>query len=297
MLLLLTGSLDGTSDLLISRFGLKVFRFNFDLFNDYDLEFTPDGWTITNPAGHSISSESVTSAFWWKAFNYYLIDQDKFIVEEVKYVFRELYNWCRLRGLTKGNPHDFHNRLGKMNLLQIASQHFRIPKTLATFRLAGASEFKDIRAVAKSFSSGLTVTNRALMTTEVDSKRLDPNFPWYLQERIESNADVTVFVCGQELFAYERDRSALKGLDWRAEQSFDPSIKEWVRFDLKAHEWSAVRAFCNDIDVDWGRIDLMRAGSDLIFLEFNANGQWVFLDYGGEDGLVDSVVRYLSEGT
>lgn len=295
MLLLFTGSLDGTSDRLVCALGKQVFRFNYDLFQDYYLAFSPQGWTITNPVGHSISSETVTSAFWWKSFSYFLVDQDKFIVEEVKYVFRELYNWCRIRGLAKGNAHDFHNRLGKMNLLQIAARHFQIPKTLATFRLAGISDFHDRSTVAKSFSSGLTVTNRALMTTEIDSTRLDPSFPWYLQERIESSADVTIFVCGNKLFAYERDRSALKGLDWRAEQSFNPEIKEWIRFDLTEDQSSAVRAFCRDIDVDWGRLDLMRTESGLVFLEFNANGQWVFLDYSGEDGLVDTVASYLME--
>ena len=37
----------------------------------------------------------------------------------------------------------------------------------------------------------------------------------------------------------------------------------------------------------------MMRGDDLVFLEFNANGQWVFLDYSGEDGLVKAVSKYL----
>ena len=293
MLLLITGSLDGTSDLLISRLGKQAFRLNYDLFAEYDLAFTPQGWLIKNPAGHSISSETITSAFWWKAFNYFLVDQDQFVVEEVKYILRELYNWCRLRGIAKGNPPDFHNRLGKINLLHIAARYFSTPTTLASFRLAGTAILADTHVVAKSFSSGLTVTNRALMTTAVDLERLDPAFPWFLQERIEGNADVTVFVSGEELFAYERDRSKLKGLDWRPEQSFNPEIKEWIRLTLTAKEEESVRRFCDEIDVDWGRLDFMKTGHGLVFLEFNANGQWVFLDYQNEDGLLDSVVNYL----
>ncbi len=294
MLLLLTGSLDSTSDLLVEKVRDKVFRFNYDLFNHYELAFTPDRWTIKNPAGRFISSDCVTSVFWWKSFNYYLPDEDPFIVEEVKYVFRELYNWCRLRGLTKGNPHDFHNRLGKLNLLNIASKHFKTPKSLASFRLAGIGELESDDVVAKSFSSGLTVTNRALLTTQVDKSKLHPDFPWFLQEKIISLSDITVFICGKCLFAYERDRTALKGLDWRAEQSFNPQIKEWHRFALDADDVAAVKGFCKDIDVDWGRIDLMRDEDDLVFLEFNANGQWVFLDYSGKDGLVDAVANYVA---
>lgn len=293
MLLLLTGSLDGTSDLLVSKLGKKVFRFNYDLFRDYELSFTPSGWWIRNPAGHFISSDLVTRAFWWKAFNYYLDDEDKFITEEVKYLFRELYNWSCLRGIARGTPPDFHNRLGKLNILEIASRHFKTPKTLATFRLGGVDSFENQRVVVKSFSSGLTVTNRALMTTEVDICRLDPRFPWFLQERLESPSDITVFVCGRHLYSYRRDRSELKGLDWRAEQAFDPTVKEWIKFDLSPEDEFATRSFCDEVGIDWGRIDLMQVDDGVVFLEYNANGQWVFLDYSGDDGLVNSVCNYL----
>jgi len=295
MLLLITGSGDGTSDLLINEIGGEnVFRFNYDIFKDYTLEFTPYYWKISNPTGHSIDSNGVTSCFWWKAFNFYLMDQEKFVVEEVKYIFRELYHWCRLKGIAKGNPHDFHNHMGKMNILSIASKHFRTPRTLTSIGLGGVQSLGEMPIVAKSFTSGLTVTNKALMTTAVIKESLHPEFPWFLQELLSSKADITIFVCGNSYFAYSRDRSQLKGLDWRAEQSFeDIAVKEWFRFDLSAQLQKSVEGFCTDLDVDWGRLDLMEVNGEMVFLEFNANGQWVFLDYSGEDGLVKSVSEYL----
>jgi len=294
MLLLITGSEDGTSDRLVSELGNKnVFRFNYDLFNDYGLEFTPDYWKITNPAGHSISSENITSAFWWKAFNFYILEQEQFIIEEVKYIFRELYHWCRIRGITKGNPHDFHNHLGKMNILHLASKYFQIPKTLATFKLSGLEKFHEDKVVAKSFTSGLTATNKLLFTTPVRKETLHPDFPWFLQETIDSNADLTVFICGNKFFCYEKDRSELVGLDWRSEQSFDMNKKEWIRFQASEQLLNSLKGFCSEIKVDWGRIDLMRTPNADVFLEFNANGQWVFLDYSGEDRLVKEVCQYL----
>lgn len=294
MLLLITGASDGTSDRLVNELGGDiVFRFNYDLFNDYSLEFTPDYWKIINPAGHSIDSEIVTSCFWWKAFNFYLLNQEEFIVEEVKYIFRELYHWCRLRGLTRGNPHDFHNHMGKINILSVASKYFKTPTTLTSFQLGGVSKLGDLNVVAKSFTSGLTTTNKSLMTTAVAKETLHPDFPWFLQELIPSNSDITVFICGGDLFAYSRDRSNLKGLDWRTEQDFTGNIKEWNRFELNKKDAQSVRGFCKEIGVDWGRMDLMKRDDDLVFLEFNANGQWVFLDYSGEDKLVKTVAHYL----
>lgn len=294
MLLLITGSEDGTSDLLVSELGNKnVFRFNYDLFNDYSLEFTPDYWKVTNPSGHSINSEEVSSAFWWKAFNFYILEQEEFIVEEVKYIFREIYHWCRIRGITKGNPHDFHNHLGKINILHLASKHFKTPKTLVTFKLSGLEKFNEDKVVAKSFTSGMTATNKLLFTTPVSKETLHPDFPWFLQETINSDADLTVFVCGEKFFCYEKDRSELVGLDWRSEQSFDVNKKEWFRFEPSEKLLNSLKGFCSEIKVNWGRIDLMRTAYDDVFLEFNANGQWVFLDYSDEDGLVNEVCQYL----
>ena len=55
----------------------------------------------------------------------------------------------------------------------------------------------------------------------------------------------------------------------------------------------SVKNFCDDLGVDWGRLDLMERNGDFVFLEYNANGQWVFLDYSGEDHLVKDVAQYL----
>jgi hypothetical protein len=294
MLLLITGSGDGTSNLLVSEIGSQnVFRFNYDLFNQYTLEFKPDYWKITNPVGHAIDSKTVSSCFWWKAFNFYLLDQEDFIVEEVKYIFREIYHWCRLEGLAKGNPHDFHNHMGKINILSVASKYFKTPSTLASFKLGGVGELGDMGLVAKSFTSGLTTTNKSLMTTAVIKESLHPDYPWFLQELIVSDSDITIFVCGDELFAYSRDRSNLNGLDWRVEQDFSGKTKEWLRFELNPKDSTAASLLCKDLGVDWGRMDLMEVDGEMVFLEFNANGQWVFLDYSGEDGLVKSVAKYL----
>ena len=295
MILLITGSLDGTADLLVSKIGSSnIFRFNYDLFNEYHLAFTPAYWEIRNPTGHTINSNTISSAFWWKAFNFYIQDQEEFLVEEIKYIYREIYHWCRLKGITKGNPHDFHNQLGKLNILNIASKYFQIPKTLVTFKLAGVDTFVNNHVVAKSLTSGLTTTNKALFTSAINLKQLHPNYQWFLQEQLNSEVDITVFICGEKYFAYYRDRSNLVGLDWRKEQNFDnPLAKEWIRFQLTTLQQQSISNFNKELKVDWGRIDFMGSINELVFLEFNANGQWVFLDYSDEDGLVTSVSQYL----
>jgi hypothetical protein len=158
-------------------------------------------------------------------------------------------------------------------------------------------EFKKSSIVAKSLSSALTNTKASLLTTEVDTSRLDPKFPWYLQEKVESDFDITVVVCGEKLFAYEKTRKNLKGLDWRGEQTFNPNIREWDKLKLMQDEINNIKAFCSSIKVDWGRLDFMRRDGELVFLEYNANGQWMFLDYHEEDGILPTVLDYLLPNT
>lgn len=294
MLLLITGSEDGTGDAICKKLESKVFRFNYDTFNEYSFEFTPNHWQISNPLGHTISSKTISSCFWWKAFNFEIKNQDNFVVQEVKYFFRELYDWCRFQGITKGNPYDFHNHLGKINLLKIASKYFITPESLVTLKCEGVEKLKNFSVVAKSLSSALTNNKTSLLTTAVDISRLDPKFPWFLQEKIDSDFDITIFVCGKKIFAYEKTRKNLKGLDWRGEQTFNPNIREWDKCILRPNEKSAVESFCKDIKVDWGRLDFMKnKNNELVFLEYNANGQWLFLDYHEEDGMLNEVLNYL----
>jgi hypothetical protein len=293
VLLILTGSIDGTSNLLLGRLANKAFRFNFDLFNEYYFELSSSGWLIRNPVGQSISSETVTGIFWWKVTSYRAAE-DEFINEEIKYVFRELYCWGVDRGLAKGIPPDFHNRHGKISILARAKNYFHIPETLVTWGFQSLP-FTDT-VVAKSLSSSFTSNNQALFTTPVNPKQLDPRYPWYLQKKIEAVYDVTTFVCGEKTFCFKRDRSTLKGLDWRLEQDFTGQTEEWLPRGHTKQESSAILNFCADLGVDWGRIDFLELDNgELIFLEYNANGQWGFLDYTHKYGLLDAVVEYLQK--
>lgn len=297
MLLVITGSVDFTASYIFERLGEKAFRLNYDLFSDYNLHFSPSGWEIVNPTGFSINSEIATGCFWWKPFNFFL-EQESYVVEEVKYILRELYNWFSLRGMTKGNSGLFHRNLGKINILSIASKHFKIPRSLVVWG-AGASRHLSMRdPVAKSLASGLITTSKALYTTAVDSSRLDLRYPWFLQEKVDADFDMTVQFVGDRLFGFARSRKEMKTLDWRQE-IFTPEMDKnvWKEIKLSDAIQSALRNFASDIGVQWGRVDLIGSLDDPYFLEFNANGQWLFLDPYGKIGLADAAIEYLSGST
>lgn len=297
MIILFTCSGDGTSDLVAKRLGPKLFRFNYDLINQYKIIFTPHNWLITDPTGRSIDSTTCTKAFWWKAFSAINEAQDKMIIAENKYVFRDLYGLLYLQGKVLGNPSNWHDRYGKLTILSIAKRYFQVPQTLVTMGLAGSEVLCDRRVVAKSLSSSLTADKKALFTTPVEVQKLHPGYLWYLQEQIDSKWDVTVFLCHGKTFAFRRDRSELKGIDWRAEQTFDINSLEWETCDLKPEINNAILSLSMELGVQFGRYDFMSIGDTegLVFLEFNANGQWVFLDYHNKYGLLDCFIDWLNE--
>ncbi|NYZ11589.1 hypothetical protein HL658_03435 [Azospirillum sp. RWY-5-1] len=292
MILFITTSYDATVDLLIDHLeDGQGFRLNYDLWQDYSLEFTARGWRACDPVGRSITSETVTGCFWWKAFHDLLSGTDQYVVDEIKYHLREVYGWCLVRGLTAGNPPDFHNRMGKLNILQVASRYFPVPQTVSGWNLA---ELALASPVAKSLSSTPTEAGRVMYAQAVQADRLDLQFPWTLQERVDAEFDVTVFLCGVELFAFRRSRRHLQGLDWRVEV-FNDAVP-WVRFDLSGADSEALLGLSRELGVRFGRYDFLMGETGLSFLEFNANGQWGFLDPGGEIGLARKVLSLIRAG-
>lgn len=292
MLLILTGSKDGTVDRIIRLSSLPIFRLNIDLFFDYQISITPGHWEISDPTGRSISSKNASRVFWWKAFSYGH-DQESFLYEELKYIFREIYSWFGVRGLIIGNPPDTEHRIGKIRQLEVARNYFKIPKT----ELLINSPFPratDKGHIVKSLTSGLTTSSKAMFTQEVVLDTLDSKIPWYVQEKIDSLADITVLIAGNRLFPYSRSRTKLQGLDWRAEQFSDDT--PWIPFKLDADTINSIENYCLELGVSWGRIDFMYSEDTLIFLEINLNGQWAFLDIDNTDGLITEVVEYIQAG-
>lgn len=295
MLLLITGSADATADRIVAEYGEGVFRLNYDLWRDYQFTFSPHFWSIKNPTGLEISSSNATSVFWWKVFSYQIAD-DRFVKEEIKYSLRDLYGWFKSRGKAKGNFIDYHHNYGKMNILSIASEYFTIPQTLFSIGLETTLDLETKPLVTKSLSSQLTSSGNTMITTPVESlKILDKNFPWHLQEKIESKWDITIFTCNGKYFPFKRDRTNLKGIDWRAEQDFEYTEQEWFPFELTKDQLNNLKKLSTDLNIEFGRYDFMTEGStnELIFLELNATGQWMFLDIHNEYGLLETVVNWL----
>jgi hypothetical protein len=294
VLLIITGKGDGTVDVLAQYMSAPFFRLNLDDFRSYEFSFENSNWQITNSAGLKIDSTTASRCFWWKAFMYQ-VDSDKFVREEIKLIGESLYSWFLNQGKAIGNPPSLESTWGKFRQASIASRYMEVPQQKIGWGSEFLSQFDlSTEWVAKSLSANLTESGKALFTTAVNPSQLDPNYPWYIQNKVTSDVDVTVLVAGKKLFAFERSRAALEGLDWRKEQF--SSDESWHPLELEQSERAAILSMLNDMDIAWGRIDFLRKGTVLQFLELNPNGQWVFLDPLNKSGLITEVIEYLQTG-
>jgi hypothetical protein len=295
LLLLITGSTDGTIDRLIHAIDEPVFRLNHDLLDQYKIFFDPNGWSISDPTGRTITSKTVIRVFWWKAFHYFRSDLDPMIRAEFKYILREIYGWSIQRGIVKGNPPSWHEYNGKINIQRLAeSVGFPCPRT-AVFVGASNVDGMPEGLVAKSLASQPALDGKVLYSTRVKNGSFHPQYPWFIQTEVESDWDVTVFICDRQFWAFKRNRSDLPGIDWRTEQDLGQSGNHWELFQLSELDINRLQALNECLKVEIGRHDFMidRRTGELVFLEFNATGQWVFLDYNDTHNLVGSVARWL----
>jgi hypothetical protein len=294
LLLILTGVADGTIDFVIDYLDEPFFRFNLDDFGSYEFQFSPDSWSIRNPTGLLITNETASRCLWWKLFLYQLND-DKYVKEEIRMAAQNLYSWFLARKLVIGNPPYLEASWGKLRQATVAQKYFQIPKQLMGWGKQFQNSFDQNKQwIVKSMSSQLTESGKAIFTTEVDPEQLDSNYPWYIQEKIVSDFDITVLVVGQKYFAFSRSRKNLKSLDWRKEQFSDH--EKWNFFQLSEEENQNIRAFVKELNISWGRMDFLLVEGGLVFLEINPNGQWVFLDPANEHGVISSVANFFLHG-
>ena len=222
----------------------------------------------------------------------YQLDFDKYVKEEIKIFAESLYSWFVTREKNLGNPPYLEQAWGKFRQADIASKYLTVPAQYLGWGEQFLAQFQDDKKrVAKSISGNLTESSKALFTTEVDPATLDPSYPWYLQEKVISDFDITIQIVGTQLFAFQKSRSDLSGIDWRKEQF--SSSTPWEKIVLPPEENVAIQSFIAEMGVTWGRMDFLREEGELKFLELNPNGQWVFLDPENKTGLLTSVASYL----
>lgn len=298
MLLILTNSLDGTTDEIVRRIGSdKVFRFNVDFWRNYVFRVDQHGFRLIDPSGRQCDSEELRAAYVRKpSFDDPLSIPEggcpeAWLRAQVNYFVQELYNWCEQQGLVRLVEKGAQTRFGKFSQMWTASQYFPVPDWQFT---RGKPLQSDGHAyIVKPLTADFIGDYKLLFTTRAAPRELDPTYPWLLQREVAASHDVTVVYVSGQCFAFGLDRSTFSGVDWR--KHINREELAWKPWHLSESDRVAIRALMHDARLDFGRLDFLACGDELQFLEVNPNGQWAWLDEDGEQGIFDAVISVLTE--
>jgi len=295
LLLIITTSYDATVDFLLPLLPPdKVFRFNTDLFRQYQLRFDTSGFTLTDPSGRSCSSQQTYKAYWrWNDWPAARGAEERYVQAELRYLLSEMTNLLWLDGkfvlVEPGAP----RRAGKLIQLTRAAEFFSVPPFRAVLDApcSAGDEIEVVKSLSKRLPDG-----KFIFSTPVDPSRLAPNLPWFIQSYIAADFDVTIVVVRDRLFAFKLPRDFLdQSIDWRA----IPGREEcWEPTELSSSVSGAILGYMQAMRLDFGRLDfLMDSEGEIHFCEVNPNPQYAWLDYDRKHGLVDAVLDEISPVT
>ena len=293
MIFISTCSQDTTTNIVMKELDTNdVLRFNIDKPDDFTWDFHREGFRIANKAsGREITNRTLTSFYLRKPMYFDHIDIPKFgcvenwCREETTELFNDFFRECQSRGLT-ALVRSQNSKYGKLRQLLVAQRYFHVAPW-HFFHGELPEELKRGRWVVKSMTSTPIGQGKVFFVKEIDPRALDLRYPWFMQERIEGEEEVTVVYVDGNTYAASAPRNSFGGEDARKAILENP--KSWPRRKLSPEDECAIKGFMDETGYRFGRFDLIRKGGNLWFLELNPNGQWAWLDEENEHGLVSMV--------
>ena len=293
MIFIFTCSQCETTDIVMREFDENdVLRFNIDKPDDFAWDFHRCGFRIVDKtSGREISNKNFTSFYLRKPIFFNRIDVpwfgciENWCREETTELYSDFFRECQSRGLV-ALVRCSNNKFGKFRQLLAAEKHFQVAPW-HFFHGELPEELTRGRWVVKSMTSTPIGKDKMFFVKEVDPRDLDLSYPWFVQERVDGEMEVTVVYIDGKIFAASALRNSFGGEDSR--KSIFISQIAWPRCELTPEEERAIRGFMDETGYRFGRFDFIRKDGELWFLELNPNGQWAWLDEKNEHGLVSMV--------
>ncbi|MCQ2386292.1 MAG: hypothetical protein MJ078_06430, partial [Clostridia bacterium] len=175
--------------------GVRLFRFNTDLFNHYQFIWEDDYFFIFLPTGPKISSDEIEGIAIYKAS--LMIDQfglerekvaiRKWIRSNLKLVTGAIARWGIERRLLRLFP-PYEFLYPKMFQMQLAKEFFPVPR--ASLHWGTRLDHREV--IVKTLSGRPISGNTWFYAQKVDRHDLSPRYPWLTQDIAPGNRDATV---------------------------------------------------------------------------------------------------------
>ncbi len=293
MIFIFTCSQCETTDIVSREFDENdVLRLNIDKPEDFAWDFHRSGFRIVDKTcGRKITDKTFTSFYLRKPIYFKRIDipgfgcLENWCREETTELFSDFFRECQHRGLV-ALVCCRSTKYGKLRQLLTAEKYFRVA-AWHFFHGELPEELGRGRWVAKSMTATPIGQDKIFFVKEVNPSALDLAYPWFVQERIEGEEEVTVVYVDGKAYAASAPRDSFDGEDSR--KSIFTAPGAWPRCELSQKEELAIKGFMEETGYRFGRFDFIRKDGELWFLELNPNGQWAWLDEKNERGLVSLV--------
>ena len=293
MIFISTCSQDTTTDIVLNELDVnEILRFNIDKPEDFSWDFHRRGFRIVDKVSSKEITEKTLSSFYLRKPMYFdLIDVPKYGCvenwrrEETDELFTDFFRECQRRGLVS-LVRSQNNKYGKLRQLLVAERHFHVAPW-HFFHGELPEDLKRGRWVVKSMTQTPIGEGKVFFVREVDPSALDLGYPWFVQEIVDGEEDVTVVYVDGKTYAANAPRNSFDGEDSRKSLMEHPV--SWPKCQLSSDDERAIKGFMDETGYRFGRFDFIRKDGELWFLELNPNGQWAWLDEKNENGLVSLV--------
>lgn len=129
---------------------------------------------------------------------------------------------------------------------------------------------------------------------DVERRRAEISLaPCMFQGFVDKKRELRVTVAGEKMFAVAIDsqNETRTRIDWRRDQSLDM----YARADLTESQTSTIRAFMKKTSLLYGAFDFVVTPEDeLVFLECNPGGQWLWLEQATKLPISEAVADLLA---
>lgn len=302
-ILVVTNSKDLTVDYIINKYSneVPIYRFNVDRFSEYQITFSNNEscfFTISNQHW-ALNSSQIGSVYYRKPE---LPDLSEYEERYRLLMQRELITFIEGIVETVGDialtrPSVLRRADNKILQLKLAQKvGFHIPFSLITNSSKEARHLTNqSKSIVKPLSYGRIIDKQKnrlgiIQTNLVDSTTdfigLDLS-PAYFQHYISKDTEIRVTIVGRDVFAVEINSS--NPIDWRKQ---DAKI-EYKLTEIPKEIINKCFELMDELFLEFGAFDFIIHSGEYIFLEVNANGQWLWLEEATKVNISGAIINYL----
>lgn len=296
-ILLITSSFDLTADYLITKYSdIEFFRFNLDLFHDYDISVTPDGVTFKNSTRTLLLDKTVSIYFRKPS----LPELKGLPKEHILFCHREIYSFIEgiidsFEGVIMSRPSVLRQANNKILQALIASKAgFVMPKFLISNSQA---EVKDkcqaSTHIVKPIATGEIRLKdyKEIIQTNILNKDIpltDLNYcPAYFQEYIDKEFDLRITFVGEHYWPVKIISD--NNVDWRV----SGSSRSYELVEVPDFIIASCQKMMKELGLNFGCFDFVIKDGIYYFLEVNANGQWAWLEQELKLDISNQIIKRL----